>query len=101
MDAKQLRITQNELDNHLFHLLSKYGYGVEVFNRYRMMHNFFRERIPLVIILAGTGCLGKRQIATNLSQQLNLPNALHSNLVTQVMSRFSLFLSFLIFPFFV
>ena len=88
VDSKQLEITQDELDLHIFKILNKYGYGSDYFLRYRMMNSFFRERIPLIIIISGTGCLGKHYIATRLAHQLNLPNVLHTNLVSQIMAQF-------------
>ncbi|KAA6397019.1 MAG: putative 2-phosphoglycerate kinase [Streblomastix strix] len=84
VDRGLFDITQGQLDMLLFFLIQKYGYTLEHFTRYRMISTFFRERIPLIIIIAGTGCLGKRYIATKLANQLNLPNVLHTSLVTQI-----------------
>ena len=88
VDSQQLEITQDQLDRKLFDILNHYGYGSEYFSRYRMMNSFFRERIPLMIIISGTGCIGKHIIATRLAHQFNLPNVLHTALVSQIMARF-------------
>jgi pantothenate kinase-related protein Tda10 len=37
---------------------------------------FHHQRVPLVILVCGTACVGKSTIATQLAQRLNLPNVL-------------------------
>lgn len=39
-------------------------------------HRFHHQRVPLVILVCGTACVGKSTIATQLAQRLNLPNVL-------------------------
>lgn len=47
---------------------------------YLCMHGhlsrFHHQRVPLVILVCGTACVGKSTIATQLAQRLNLPNVL-------------------------
>lgn len=92
VDNREIVITQEKMNLYLYNLLKKYGYGSEFFFRYRLMSSFFRERIPLIILISGTGCLNKKLIATKLANQLNLPNVLHTSLVTEVMSKFTFFI---------
>lgn len=37
---------------------------------------FHHQRVPLVILVCGTACVGKSTIATQIAQRLNLPNVL-------------------------
>ncbi len=37
---------------------------------------FHHQRLPLIILVCGTACVGKSTIATQLAQRLNLPNIL-------------------------
>ena len=39
-------------------------------------YRFHHQRVPLVILVCGTACVGKSTIATQLAQRLNLPNVL-------------------------
>ena len=41
------------------------------------LYRFHHQRVPLVILVCGTACVGKSTIATQLAQRLNLPNVLH------------------------
>ncbi|KAH7821638.1 putative 2-phosphoglycerate kinase [Monocercomonoides exilis] len=87
VDEGLLEISQGQLDAFLLCLMVQYGYGKEYFTRYRMISSFFRERVPLVIIISGTGCLAKKAVATTLANQLNLPNVLHASLVSQILTQ--------------
>jgi 2-phosphoglycerate kinase len=40
------------------------------------MTRFHHQRLPLIILVCGTACVGKSTIATQLAQRLNLPNIL-------------------------
>ncbi|PPS14534.1 hypothetical protein GOBAR_AA06045 [Gossypium barbadense] len=61
---------------HFVQLMERRGYGEEYINRYKMMTRFHHQRVPLVILVCGTACVGKSTIATQLAQRLNLPNVL-------------------------
>jgi 2-phosphoglycerate kinase len=39
-------------------------------------YRFHHQRVPLVILVCGTACVGKSTVATQLAQRLNLPNVL-------------------------
>ncbi|EFJ19659.1 hypothetical protein SELMODRAFT_233334 [Selaginella moellendorffii] len=54
--------------------MERRGYGTDYINRYKMMTRFHHQRIPLIILVCGTACVGKSTIATQLAQRLNLPN---------------------------
>ncbi|XP_070032508.1 uncharacterized protein, partial [Nicotiana tomentosiformis] len=45
----------------------------------------YHQRIPLVILVCGTACVGKSTIATQLAQRLNLPNVLQTEMVYELL----------------
>jgi 2-phosphoglycerate kinase len=60
------------------------GYDSTYTARYRMMTRFHAERIPLVILLAGTSCMGKSGVAAQLAARLNLPTCIQTKSVYTV-----------------
>ncbi|KAL7618039.1 hypothetical protein Lser_V15G04276 [Lactuca serriola] len=65
--------------------MERRGYGQEYINRYKMMARFHHQRVPLVILVCGTACVGKSTIATQLGQRLNLPNVLQTDMVYELL----------------
>jgi 2-phosphoglycerate kinase len=53
---------------------------------YHMLSDFHHLRIPLVILLGGTLCIGKSTTATRLADCLNLPSVLNTNVIFELMS---------------
>lgn len=43
-------------------------------------NRFHHQRLPLIILVCGTACVGKSTLATQLAQRLNLPNVLQVSL---------------------
>ncbi|KVI07584.1 hypothetical protein Ccrd_014052, partial [Cynara cardunculus var. scolymus] len=78
-------ISQSDLETNLFKLMKWRGYGQEYINRYKMMTRFHHRRVPLVILVCGTACVGKSTIATQLAQRLNLPNVLQTDMVYELL----------------
>ncbi|KAK6926418.1 hypothetical protein RJ641_008137 [Dillenia turbinata] len=66
----------SDLEANLFKLMERRGYGEDYINCYEMMARFHHQRVPLVILVCGTACVGKSTIATQLAQRQNLPNVL-------------------------
>jgi 2-phosphoglycerate kinase len=61
------------------------------------MNRFHHQRLPLIILVCGTACVGKSTLATQLAQRLNLPNVLqvssfHWNLHHHLSEDFTLYL---------
>ncbi|CAN0902513.1 2-phosphoglycerate kinase [Linum grandiflorum] len=77
--------SQSDLEVNLFKLMERRGYGEEYINRYKMMTRFHHQRVPLVILVCGTACVGKSTIATQLAQRLNLPNVLQTEMVYELL----------------
>ncbi|GMJ00176.1 hypothetical protein like AT5G61450 [Hibiscus trionum] len=85
IDNSLLDISQSDLEANLFKLMGRRGYGNEYVNRYKMMTRFHHQRVPLVILVCGTACVGKSTIATQLAQRLNLPNVLQTDMVYELL----------------
>ncbi|XP_038992307.1 uncharacterized protein LOC120115767 isoform X2 [Hibiscus syriacus] len=85
IDNSLLDVSQTDLEANLFKLMERRGYGEEYINRYRMMTRFHHQRVPLVILVCGTACVGKSTIATQLAQRLNLPNVLQTDMVYELL----------------
>ncbi|KAJ4457122.1 putative 2-phosphoglycerate kinase [Paratrimastix pyriformis] len=84
VDRNLLNISQHDMDQWLVWLLAVHGYDQPYFPRYRMMGAFYQHRIPLVVLIAGTGAVAKSTIATQLAHRLNLPNVLQTDLVYDI-----------------
>ncbi|XP_010264321.1 PREDICTED: uncharacterized protein LOC104602358 isoform X2 [Nelumbo nucifera] len=85
IDNSLLDVSQSDLEVNLFKLMERRGYGEEYINRYKMMTRFHHQRVPLVILVCGTACVGKSTIATLLAQRLNLPNVLQTAMVYELL----------------
>ncbi|GLT40265.1 hypothetical protein SLA2020_144140 [Shorea laevis] len=85
VDNSLLDVSQTDLEANLFKLMECRGYGQEYINRYKMMTRFHHQRVPLVILVCGTACVGKSTIATQLAQRLNLPNVLQTEMVYELL----------------
>jgi len=85
IDQGSLNTTQTEMENQLFQILQSYGYGNEYISRYRITAKFHHQRVPLIILITGTRCLGKSWLATQLAERLNLSTVLQTNLVHDLM----------------
>ncbi|CAN8264787.1 unnamed protein product [Cochlearia groenlandica] len=85
IDNSLLDVSQSDLETSLFKLMERRGYGEEYINRYNMMTKFHHQRVPLVILVCGTACVGKSTIATQLAHRLNLPNVLHTDMVYELL----------------
>ncbi|EFJ08594.1 hypothetical protein SELMODRAFT_448010 [Selaginella moellendorffii] len=79
VDNSLLDVSQTDLEANVFKLMERRGYGTDYINRYKMMTRFHHQRIPLIILVCGTACVGKSTIATQLAQRLNLPNVLQAS----------------------
>nr|XP_010322010.1 uncharacterized protein LOC101248109 [Solanum lycopersicum] len=85
VDNSLLDVSQADLETNLFKLMKRRGFGDEYIKRYKMMTRFHHQRVPLVILVCGTACVGKSTIATQLAQRLNLPNVLQTEMVYELL----------------
>lgn len=69
----KFNITINAWSDTLFFF---FFFEINLFFIFRFHH----QRVPLVILVCGTACVGKSTIATQLAQRLNLPNVLQASL---------------------
>ncbi|KAH7288858.1 hypothetical protein KP509_31G047000 [Ceratopteris richardii] len=84
VDNSLLDVSQSDLEANLFKLMERRGFGEEYINRYKMMTRFHHQRVPLVILVCGTACVGKSTVATQLAQRLNLPNVIQVYMVYEL-----------------
>ncbi|CAI9270487.1 unnamed protein product [Lactuca saligna] len=101
-DNSLLDVSQSDLEANLFKYATfkmkditiiitliaghgKAGYGQEYINHYKMMARFHHQRVPLVILVCDTACVGKSTIATQLGQRLNLPNVSQIDMVYELL----------------
>ncbi|KAG0631893.1 hypothetical protein M758_1G287600 [Ceratodon purpureus] len=85
IDNSLLDVSQSDLEANLFKLMERRGYGAEYIERYKMMTRFHHQRLPLIILVCGTACVGKSTLATQLAQRLNLPNVLQTDMVYELL----------------
>ncbi|CAN7080302.1 unnamed protein product [Brassica oleracea var. botrytis] len=78
IDNSLLDVSQKDLETSLFMLMERRGYGKEYIHH---------QRVPLVILVCGTACVGKDSTCseTQLAQRLNLPNVLHTDMVYELL----------------
>jgi hypothetical protein len=84
VDSERLEIGQQELEHTLFSIMQGSGYGQEFVSRYRLVTAFNRQRLPVIILIAGPPFSGKTSLATLLSERLNAPALIQSLLVYEV-----------------
>ncbi|KAI8089169.1 uncharacterized protein BX664DRAFT_332348 [Halteromyces radiatus] len=85
VDKGCLDVSQQNLERELFDLIKQHGYGAMHIQWYQTMSSFHHQRIPLVILLAGTSLTGKSTMATRLSERLNLSSVLKTDVIYDLM----------------
>ncbi|RLN60364.1 hypothetical protein BBJ29_007758 [Phytophthora kernoviae] len=89
VDLNLTDIVQEQFEDFLYKTMQVFGYGEPQISCYRMMSSFHRNRVPLLIMLAGTACIGKSTLATKLADRLNLSSVLQTDLIFELMCNFS------------
>lgn len=85
IESNRLEITQAELENYLFEILNKFGYEENFVKRYKMITTFYQKRLPFIIMIAGTDCMGKSTLVTQLGERINISNIVQTSIVQKVM----------------
>jgi hypothetical protein len=81
VDSNTLDLSQSDMQQVLFELLQLHGYGSSYIQLFQLTTSFHHHRIPLIILIAGTGCIGKSFLARQLAERLNLPSVLQTDIV--------------------
>ncbi|CAH0491020.1 unnamed protein product [Peronospora farinosa] len=89
VDLNITDIGQEQFEDFLYKTMLVFSYGEAQISCYRMMSSFHRNRVPLLIMLAGTACIGKSTLATKLADRLNLSSVLQTDLIFELMCNFS------------
>ncbi|KAJ6234485.1 p-loop containing nucleoside triphosphate hydrolases superfamily protein [Anaeramoeba flamelloides] len=85
VDEEKVNIDQEQMLKHLFEIMKKSGYGGKYTRRYEMIIRMYNQRVPVIILISGTGLIGKSTIAVRLSERLNLANILQTEIVYGLM----------------
>ena len=85
VEAHQSEVTQAELEHVLFLKLTEFDYGERLVQRYQLVTQFYQKRVPFIIIVCGTECMGKSTLVTQLAERVNISNILQTGVVKQVM----------------
>lgn len=81
VDAGRFDITQEELTQRVFDLISDFDSSPVTQRRFKLIQNFNMERIPLIIFLSGTGFVGRSNLAFRLGERLNISTILQTDIV--------------------
>lgn len=84
VDKKLYEITQDELTEKVFELLSKHDDYAEFQKRFRLIQRFNLERVPLIIMISGTGFIGKPSLAFQLGERLNISTILQTSILNSL-----------------
>jgi hypothetical protein len=87
IEDNKLDVPQAELEQRLFACLRAGGFDETYIERYKMLSRFYQKRVPLLIIIGGTFCIGKSILATNLAERLNISNVLQTDIVEVIMNK--------------
>ena len=79
-------VTLQEFHDQLFEILKENNYDQIYKDRYLMMNSFYKNRVPLIILITGSVLVGKSSIANQLSERINVSNVLQTKIVSIVMS---------------
>jgi 2-phosphoglycerate kinase len=86
--TNQTEVSQEQLEQILFQKLQQFGYGEKMVSRYNTVTRFYQKKIPFIIIVCGTRCMGKSTLITQLADLVNISNILQTKIVSNVMSQF-------------
>ena len=73
------------MENELFEVLKSHGYDEKFVKRYKMITTFYQKRLPFIVIVAGTECMGKSTLVTQLGERSNISNIVQTSIVHKVM----------------
>lgn len=80
-------LTQSELYATIENILLKDNLSNEKYiSRFKTLNDFSLKKIPMLIVIGGAPCTGKSELAMSLSQRLNIPNILQSDLIFEIFS---------------
>ena len=85
VEEEKFEVKQSEMLNYLFQIMRAYNYGDTFIRRYQMVSNFYAQRAPLLILVAGPPVCGKSTLVTQLADRVNVANVLQTAIVASVM----------------
>lgn len=90
VEEEKFEVQQSEMLNYLFQIMRAYNYGDTFIRRYQMVSNFYAQRAPLLILVAGPPVCGKSTLVTQLADRVNVANVLQTAIVASVMKTIAL-----------
>ncbi|EAX92949.1 ATP/GTP nucleotide-binding protein, putative [Trichomonas vaginalis G3] len=84
IDTKRYEVTQDELTAMVFERLSKADGSEILQQRFKLIQRFNLERVPLIILITGTGFIGKPSLAFQLGERLNISTILQTSIVNSL-----------------
>ena len=54
-----------------------------------MITRFYQKRVPFIVIIAGTECMGKSTLVTQLGDRINMTNIISTSIVQKFMNGIS------------
>jgi len=88
VEENKTEVTQEELEQIFFQKLSQHNYSEHFVQRYQLITSFYQKKVPFVILVCGTECMGKSTLVTQLAERINISNILQTSIVKQVMDNF-------------
>ncbi len=85
VDENLLELQQPKMEEYLFKIMTSFGYGGNFIDRYKMISRFYQKRVPLLILVAGTGCIGMSTLVTQLAERINISNILQTSITYKMM----------------
>ena len=64
VEENKTEVTQSELERVLFLKLSQHTYSEHFVQRYQLITSFYQKKVPFVILVCGTECMGKSTLIT-------------------------------------
>lgn len=89
VEEEKFEVKQSEMENYLFQIMRAYNYGDFFIRRYQMVSNFYAQRAPLLILVAGPPACGKSTLVTQFADRVNVANVLQTSIVSSVLKSFS------------
>lgn len=64
VEENKTEVTQAELEQVLFMKLAQHAYSEYFVSRYKLITSFYQKKVPFVILVCGTECMGKSTLIT-------------------------------------
>ena len=84
VDQRIFEVKREAMEEALFKIMASKGFGDKYISNFRMLARFNEHHVPVVILICGGFSTGKSALALSLSERLNIPNVLQTELVFEM-----------------